>query len=155
MDPNQIKALITVSPYIVFGCYILFKILLNRNNQMLLLALKKSPPLELKSFFELQPILEWHMERAYKITYKDEILVYSIDGMTIKEDDYTNVQKKFIILTRELMGEFMFMQLTQLYGDERALYRNMCIYFDDAYENDKIRVGATEEMTRSTNQTTS
>ena len=95
--------------------------------------------MSLKDFPEMQIILEWHMERAYRIIYKDEILVYSAGGMSIREEDYTSVQKHFLNLTIDLMGSNLINQYVWFYGSDTVLYRNMCLYFDDSYESDTLR----------------
>jgi len=97
------------------------------------------PTFNMKDFPDMQVILEWHLERAYKIIYKDEILVFSAEGMTVREEDYTKIQKHFLNLSIDLMGDTLLNHLTWFYGNEMVLYRNMCLYFDESYESDTLR----------------
>jgi hypothetical protein len=95
-----------------------------------------------KDFDLYHAILTFHMESAYETIHKDNILVYSLEGVKPKEQDIDMLSRDFVKLTRTLLGPNMLSALIDLYGGEDSLYTIMLFYFDSKFENDEIRSSA-------------
>jgi hypothetical protein len=96
----------------------------------------------MKSFQEYETLMEYYFEKAYVTIYKDNIMVYSVEGMSPKEEDIKNIQHRYLELLGSLMGDWLMNQLIKYYGDRHTLYVNALTYFDAHYENDAVKEAA-------------
>lgn len=97
-------------------------------------------------FDHLHAVLTFHMETAYETIHKDNILVYSLDGVKPKESDVDFIAREFVKLTRTLLGPNMLGFLIKLYGDENNLITTMLFYFNSKFESDEIRASAIDNI---------
>ena len=91
-------------------------------------------------------ILTYHMEKAYDIIYKDNILIYSIEATKINDKDFEIVTKNFAYLVLKMIGPKLRKEFVELYGNEETVIFNMIEYFNSRFENDEIRKSATENI---------
>lgn len=91
-------------------------------------------------------ILNYHMERAYEIIHKDQILIYSLEATGLPKEEFDNATKSFVRLTIKLLGPMLYRELRFLYGDEDTLIFNMTEHFNTKYEGDAIRQTALENL---------
>ena len=103
------------------------------------ISYKKNNVEKIKEFGSYLSFLHYHMDRAYDIIHKDQILVYSVDGMKLEEDKLELAVKNFSKITLDFIGPIMSEELVDLYGDEDTLLLNIAEYFTTKYEDDEIR----------------
>jgi len=104
----------------------------------------------LKTFQDYETLAEYYFDKSYTTIYKDNILVFSVEGMSPKEEDITNIQHKYLELLNTLMGDWMVNQFIKYYGDKHAFYVNALTYFDHHYENDAIKESAIHKQLQET-----
>lgn len=92
-------------------------------------------------------VLQYHMERAYEIIHKDQILIYSLEATGVPDDKYNNASNSFCRLVIKLVGPMIYKELKYLYGDDATLTFNMAEYFSTKYDEDEIRSSALEDLT--------
>jgi hypothetical protein len=91
-------------------------------------------------------ILNYHMERAYDIIHKDQILIYSLEATGLPEEKFDAASRSFGKLVIKILGPMLYKELVYLYGDEYTLIFNMTEYFNTKYESDAIRETALENL---------
>jgi len=91
-------------------------------------------------------ILQYHMEKAYDIVHKDQILIYSLEATGIPDDKFDEASSSFGKLVIKMLGPMLYGELRYLYGDD-ALIFNIVEYFNSKYEADEIRSTALENLT--------
>lgn len=101
----------------------------------------------IKNFTDYVAILNYHLERAYDLIHKDQILVYSLDGTRVKEEDINRVSENFVRLTIKLIGPTLYKDFVTLYGDDDTFIFNVVEYFNTHYEDDAIRKQTIENFT--------
>jgi hypothetical protein len=84
-------------------------------------------------------ILEYYMEKAFDVIYKDRILVYSIEGTKPDEKDIKQNSIDFAKLTFKLIGRTLIEDLIYLYGDEETLIFIVVECFNTKAEHDEIK----------------
>jgi len=101
----------------------------------------------IKNFSEYVAVLQYHLERAYDLIHKDQILVYSLEGSRIREEEVDKVSENFVRLVIKLIGPTLYKEFINLYGDDDTFIFNILEYFNTRYEDDAIRKDALNEMT--------
>jgi len=96
----------------------------------------------LKSFQTYETLMEYYFDKAYTTVYKDQILVFSSEGMSPKEEDIKQIQHDYLELLIKMFGEWLMIQFENYYGDRSTLFFNALTYFDNHYENDAIKEDA-------------
>lgn len=84
-------------------------------------------------------ILDYYMEKAFDIIYKDRILIYSIEGTKPSDEDIKKNSVDFSKLTLQLLGPMLVEEFSFLYGNEETLYLIMAEYFNTKSETDEIK----------------
>jgi len=92
-------------------------------------------------------ILQYHMERAYEIIHKDQILIYSLEATGIPNDKFDEASSSYGRLVIKMMGPMIYDELKYLYGGDDALTFNIIEYFNIKYETDEIRSTALDNLT--------
>ena len=94
----------------------------------------------INNFSSYLAILSYYMEKSYDIIHKSDVLVYSIDGLRLNEEDEEKAVKEYTKLVLKFLGEKLKTDLIiDIYGDEETLIFNIVEYFTDRYANDEIR----------------
>lgn len=107
-----------------------------------------------EKFVTYATVLEYHMQKAYDIIYKDRMLIYSIEATKVSDKDFGIISKDFGYLVLKLLGPNLKSEFVELYGDEETLLFNIIEYFNTRNETDSIREKARENLlTDSKNKT--
>jgi hypothetical protein len=100
----------------------------------------------IEKFVDIHAILTFHMEAAYETIHKDNILVFSLDGVKPNEKDIDKLNHEFVKLVMTLSGPNMLGLFEELYGDEDTLFFVMMDYFNRKFEDDEIRSSAIDNI---------
>jgi succinate dehydrogenase flavin-adding protein (antitoxin of CptAB toxin-antitoxin module) len=100
----------------------------------------------MKSFTDYYAILQYHMEKAYDIIYKDRVLVYSLDGQKVKDSEFSVIIQDFVNLVIKMIGTSLYNEFIKLYGSEDTFLFNLVEYFNKRYEDDEIRKNTLDEI---------
>lgn len=96
----------------------------------------------MEKFSEYHGILEYFMDKAFQIIYKDRVMTYSLDATKPRESEIDVISKDFVRLTQKFLGPMMQSELTFMYGGEEAFVANVLDYFNTHFEDDEIRNSA-------------
>ena len=107
---------------------------------------KKENKKLIENFDHIHAILTFHMEASYETIHKDNILVYSLDGLKPNEENINELSREFVKLTMTLAGPNMVELFIELYGDDENMFFVMMDYFDRRFEDDEIRAQAIENI---------
>jgi len=91
-------------------------------------------------------VLEYHMEKAYTIVYKDKLLIYSVEGMKVNDIEFSAIVKGYALLVLKMLGPTLKEEFCFLYGNEETLLFNIIEFFHSKYESDEIQKSATDKM---------
>jgi len=99
-----------------------------------------------RDFTQYISVLEFHMEKAYDIIHKDRILVYSIDAVTLTDEEFNRASQDFVRLVIKQLGPMLFKEFVFMYGNEDTFTFNVMEYFNTRYEDDEIRKSSLESI---------
>ncbi len=99
-----------------------------------------------KNFVDYRVTLEYNMERAFDLIYKDRILVYSLDAVKVNEEDIDKISKEYVQLVQKLIGPSLQKEFLFLYGNIETFTFNLLEYFNLRYENDEIRKDSMDSL---------
>jgi hypothetical protein len=91
-------------------------------------------------------ILNYHMEKAFDIIHKDQILIYSLEATGISDEHFDAASKSFGKLVIKMIGPMLYKEFVYMYGDENTFIYNVIEYFNTRYETDEIRQQALENL---------
>lgn len=100
----------------------------------------------INGFGDYIAVLEFHMSKAYDLIHKDRILIYSLEGMRIKDEEFNVVSQDFVKLVIKFIGPSLQEDFTNFYGNEETFIFSMVEYFNTRYEEDTIRKDTMEEI---------
>lgn len=93
----------------------------------------------IKNFDSYQAVLQFHMEKAYNMVHKDQILVYSLEATTLPDAEFNKASFDFIKLVEKLLGPTLTKEMVFLYGNYDTFVFNLAEYFNTRYDDDEIR----------------
>jgi len=102
-----------------------------------------------KEFTDYRAVLEYHMEKAYDMVHKENILPFSLEAFRISDEDYDKVSKDFVRLVQKFIGPTMLKEFISFYGNEDTFTFNLLEFFSAKYEDDEIRRASLEQITES------
>ena len=70
-----------------------------------------------RDFTQYISVLEFHMVKAYDIIHKDRILVYSIDAVTLTDEEFNRASQDFVRLVIKQLGPMLFKEFVFMYGN--------------------------------------
>jgi len=100
----------------------------------------------ISNFESYNVVQQFIMEKAYDITFKDKLLLYSIEGMKIDDRQFSTFSKDFANLVFKMMGPRLRNEMIYVFGDEDTLLFNIMDFFNTKYENDEIRKTQQEKI---------
>jgi len=103
-------------------------------------------------FTDYLTVLEYHMNKAYELIHKDRILVYSLEGMRIKDEEFNVISQDFVKLVLKFIGPSLEDDFQNFYGDQPTFIFNMVEYFNTRYEEDSIRKQTMDEIASDNDQ---
>ena len=135
-------------PYIVFiVCVVIFLIVYAMTFLVISdFYLKKRMLQKIEKFESHVAVLEFHMQKAYDIIYKDRILIYSLEATRPNDNEFDVISKDFSYLVLKMIGPNLQNEFTELYGNEETFIFNMVEYFNTKFENDEIYKSSTFDM---------
>lgn len=83
-------------------------------------------------------IYNYFLDAAYQIVYKDQIIGYSMSGVTPQREELETAKRNFVKLAFELMGQHNMTLLITFFGTRDVLITNMLSYFQDKVDSDEI-----------------
>lgn len=92
-----------------------------------------------KNFTVYHGILKYYMDKAFDLIYKDRILVYSLEGTKLSEEELDKTSRDFIQLVLKFIGPKLTSELIRFFGSFDTLLFNIADYFNTRYEEDSIR----------------
>jgi hypothetical protein len=99
-----------------------------------------------KNFTQYVGILEYFMEKAYEMVYKDRILIFSMEATKPSEKDLDVIVQDFVRLVQKFLGPTFQKELINMYGNRETFIRNIVEYFNTKFEGDKIREASLENI---------
>jgi hypothetical protein len=103
----------------------------------------------IKNFESYTAVLHYHMDKAYNIVHKDQILTYSLEATTLPDKDFYKASFDFGKLVEKLLGPTLTKEYIFLYGNYDTFAFNLAEYFNERYDNDEIRKSSISEMMES------
>lgn len=94
-------------------------------------------------------VLDYHMDKAYTMIYKDRILIYSVEATKLDDNQFKEVLKDFLKLAKQFLGKTLEDELIELYGSEETFLLSMTEYFNSKFENDEIRKESVDNLMNS------
>lgn len=92
----------------------------------------------IKNYDHFLAILNYHMEKAFDIIYKEKVLAYSLEAMKINENQFRTISRDFGVLVLKMIGPSLTNSFVSMYGNEETLLFNIMEYFNTRFENDEI-----------------
>ena len=100
-----------------------------------------------KKFPDYMGILNFHLDKAFDIIYKEKIFIYSVEATKPSESQYSSISRDFATLVLRMLGPNLKKEFIEIYGDENTLFFNILEYFSSRYENDEIRDESINNLT--------
>lgn len=130
--------------YITIGIVFVCGLLLYVFGRTVLMDKKRESVI--KNFDSYIAVLQYHMEKAYNMVHKDQILVYSIEATTLPDAEFQKASFDFIKLVEKLLGPTLAKEMVFLYGNYDTFVFNLAEYFNTRYDEDEIRKTSVSEM---------
>jgi len=92
----------------------------------------------IKHYDHYMAMLNYHMEKAFDIIYKEKVLAYSLEAMKINENQFKIISRDFGTLVLKMIGPSLTDSFVSMYGNEETLLFNIMEYFNTRFENDEI-----------------
>lgn len=105
----------------------------------------------IKNFESYIAVLEYHMKKAYDIIYKNGVLIYSMEGMKLNDNEFNKVTKDYLNLVLKLLGPTLQSEFDYLYGNRETFLFNITEYFHNKYESDEVYEAAKNQIMDSEN----
>lgn len=98
------------------------------------------------NFESYTAVLQYHMEKAYNMVHKDQILVYSLEATTLPDKEFHKASFDFIKLVEKLLGPTLTKEMIFLYGNYDTFVFNLAEFFNTRYDEDEIRKASVSDM---------
>lgn len=103
-----------------------------------------------KNFANYVSVLDYYMEKAYDMIYKDRVLTYSLEALKPNESEIDGIVQDYVLLVQKFLGPMLQKELIFMYGDRETFTRNIIEYFNSKFEYDKVREASLEDVTNKT-----
>lgn len=102
---------------------------------------------KIKNYENYVTFLQFQLEKAYQMVYKNRILPYSMEAYSLDKSNYDATLKDFVNLSLKFLGPRLQKDLTNLFGSYDSLIMNITEFFNTKYENDEIRKTSFDNLT--------
>jgi len=136
--------------FISFFVYVIITLVCLRMLWHLYIFYKRST--HIKGFTDYLTVLEYHMNKSYDLIHKDRILVYSLEGMRVDDDEFIKISQDFVKLVLKFIGPSLKEDFINFYGDYDTFIFNMVEHFNTRYEEDAIRKQTMDEISADNDQ---
>ena len=102
----------------------------------------------MKIFSDYMGILDYHLDKAFNIIYKEKIFIYSVEATKPSEEQYSAISRDFVALLIKILGPNLKNEFVKIYGNEETFLFNVLEYFSSKYESDEIRNEAINNLTQ-------
>jgi hypothetical protein len=109
----------TIIVYITIFSFLLVFIFLGR-----IIFNHKRREFIIKNFDSYSAVLQYHMDKAYNIIHKDQILIYSLEATTLPDVEFNKATLDFIKLVEKMLGPTLTKEMIFVYGDYNTLTFN-------------------------------
>lgn len=103
----------------------------------------------IKNFDSYSAVLQFHMDKAYNMIHKDQILVYSLEATTLPDAEFHTATLDFIKLVQKLLGPTLTKEMVFVYGNYDTFLFNLAEYFNTRYDDDEIRKSSLSDVMES------
>jgi hypothetical protein len=114
----------------------------------------KKREMMISKFADYKVVLQYYMEKAYDIIYKDQVLTYSLEATRLPEKEYEESLKRFVRLVEKMLGKELQKEFLFLYGDYDTFMFIVAEYYVSKYDSDAIRDAAMDNIVESEADTT-
>lgn len=84
-------------------------------------------------------MFDYFLDKAYNVIYTDQLIGYTSSGTNKPpKEEFETIERNFIKLTLEIMGEENNKLLVSFYGDDSTIINNAVIYFRKRLEHDEL-----------------
>ena len=93
----------------------------------------------LNKYKSILDLLDYFLEKSYKVIYNDQLLAFVMAGSSnIPKNELETIERNFIKLSVEMMGNPNYKDFINFFGDEKTLINNMVVFFRRQLETDAI-----------------
>lgn len=93
----------------------------------------------LNKYKNVLELFEYFCKKSYNIIYTDQIVGYTSNGIKgIPNDEYETIQRNFIKLTLQMMGDNNINIFINFFGDNKCFVTNIIFYMKDQVTNDQL-----------------
>ena len=93
----------------------------------------------LNKYKNVLELFEYFCKKSYNIIYTDQIVGYTSNGIKgIPNDEYETIQRNFIKLTLEMMGDNNVNIFLKFFGSNKCFITNIIFYMKDQFTNDQL-----------------
>jgi len=131
---------------ITSGGILFFKKIKGKNTMKQIMNFRMLNMEIIKNFESYIAVIEYHMNKAYDIIFKDQIMIYSIEATKLDDKHFEEVSKQFIKLVLKLIGKTFQEEFEYLYGDKETFLFNITEYFNRRYEDDEVRKASQKNL---------
>jgi len=124
---------------IIVGMSISFCIIICFSIGILLNSRYKKRQSYITGFESYIVVLDYHLQKAFDIVYKDRILIYSLEATKPDDKEFAVITRIFLQLVLKMLGPTLIKEYHFLYGDEDTFLFILTEYFNTRYEEDTIR----------------
>lgn len=85
-------------------------------------------------------LFDYFLNMAWNVIYSDQLIAFTSEGITkgLPKEEIETIERNFIKLTLEIMGNRNEEMITSFFGDESTMINNMLIFFRSKLEGDTL-----------------
>lgn len=92
----------------------------------------------LNKYKNVLEIFEYFLAIAYKVIYDDQIVSFASSGLTVNQEQLENIQRNFIKLSYQIIGDTNLELFRKFFGSERSLITNINLYIRKRIVEDEL-----------------
>ena len=92
----------------------------------------------IKNFKDYMASFEYLCEKCYEMIYKNQILIYSLEGFKLDEQDFKKTVTSFINFFYRYCGPILIQSYIDFFGNDETLNFTLVEFFNSKTDNDLI-----------------